>query len=68
MKVMGFVQNEMKWRVCIVEVIVESAEELNIRSSRINLNDNFFLCTALGLSIDRELHYLNNHRLQKMDC
>ena len=36
MKVMGFVQNEMKWRVCIVEV-VESAEELNIRSSRIDL-------------------------------
>lgn len=43
MKVMGFVQNEMKWRVCIVEVIVESAEELNIRSSRIDLIDNFFL-------------------------
>ena len=42
----------MKWRVCIVEVIVESAEELNIRSSRIDLNDNFFLCTTLGLSID----------------
>ena len=44
--------NEMG--VCIVEVIVESAEELNIRSSRIDLNDNSSYVLLAWTFQDRE--------------